>query len=85
MAVFDDTVPWAEKLALYKHKIDMSGPVPAPVKADVEYVKVPEGEPLKSECQHFIDCVKNDQTPLTDGAEALAVLRVLAVPQLPSA
>ncbi len=85
MAVFDDTVPWQEKLALYKHKIDMSDPVPAPVKADVDYIKVPEGEPLKSECQHFIECVENGTTPLTDGQEALAVLRVMASVNLPKA
>ncbi|PHS38112.1 MAG: oxidoreductase [Robiginitomaculum sp.] len=84
MAVFDDTVAWENKLALYKHKVDMSGPVPVPVKADVEYIGVPNGEPLKSECQHFLDCIKSGQTPLTDAEEALRVLRVLEVPQLPS-
>lgn len=83
MAVFDDTAPWEEKLAIYNHKVDMSGPVPAPVKADVEYVSVPNGEPLKSECQHFLDCVANNQTPITDAEEALRVLRVLETPNLP--
>ncbi len=84
MAVFDDVVPWENKLALYKHKVDMSGPVPAPIKADVEYIDVPNGEPLKSECQHFLDCIQNNTTPLTDVEEALRVLRVLEIPDLPS-
>ena len=75
MAVFDDVKPWDEKLALYHHEIDMSGPVPAPVKADPVFVKVPEGEPLKSECEHFLNSIGNDTTPLTDAEEALRVLR----------
>jgi len=84
MAVFDDTKPWEEKLALYKHSVDMSGPMPAPFKADVEYVDVPHGEPLKSECQHFIDSVAHDTSPFTDAEEALRVLRVLEALKLPN-
>ncbi len=84
MAVFDDTAAWENKLALYKHRVDTSGPVPVPVKADVEYINVPNGEPLKSECQHFLDSIKSGQSPLTDAEEALRVLRVLEIPQLPS-
>lgn len=85
MAVFDDVQPWEQKLALYKHSIDTSETVPQPVKADVEYIAVPNGEPLKSECQHFLDCVQDGATPLTDAEEALRVLRVLETPNLPSA
>ncbi len=84
MAVFDDTVAWNEKLALYRHTVDMTGPVPAPIKAEVEYVEVAKGEPLKSECQHFLDCVAKQITPITDAEEALRVLRVLETPNLPS-
>jgi len=83
MAVFDDTKPWQEKLALYRHAVDMTGSVPEPVKADVKYVLVPEGEPLKSECAHFLDCVQDKVKPLTDAEEALRVLRVLETLKLP--
>lgn len=83
MAVFDDVKPWDEKLAVYRHVIDTSGPVPVPHKADVDYVAVPQGEPLKSECQHFLDCMANGTTPFTDGEEALRVLRVMASETLP--
>lgn len=83
MAVFDDTKPWDEKLALYRHGVDMTGSVPMPVKAEPEYVSVPVGEPLKSECQHFLDCVETGATPFTDSEEALRVLRVLETPNLP--
>ena len=83
MAVFDDTKPWAEKLALYRHAVDFSGPAPAPVKADAEHVEVPYGEPLKNECRHFLECIADGRAPLTDAREALRVLRVLEAPQLP--
>lgn len=34
-------------------------------------------EPLKVECQHFLDCIKTNQTPLSGGENALAVFRTL--------
>lgn len=84
MAVFEDSQPeWDKKLALYRHEIDMSGPVPAPVKADAEYIEVAVGEPLKNECAHFLDAVKDDTQPFTDADEALRVLRVLETVKLP--
>ena len=85
MAVFDDVLPWEEKLALYKHSIDRSGAVPIPVKAEPTYIDTPKGEPLKDECRHFLDCVENGTKPFTDIDEALRVLRVLAAVQLPQA
>lgn len=85
MAVFDDVKPWAEKLAIYRHVIDMSDSIPVPQKAEPEYVSVPVGEPLKRECQHFLDCIASDKTPFTDAEEALRVLRVLEAQALPKA
>ncbi len=83
MAVFDDLKPWSEKLAIYRHTIDTSGPVPIPRKAEPDYIDVPQGEPLKSECRHFLDCIAENKTPLTDGEEELRVLRVMADDTLP--
>lgn len=84
MAVFEDSQPdWDKKLVMYRHKVDMSGAVPQPIKAEPEYIEVPKGEPLKLECQHFIDCINSGETPLTDAEEALRVLRVLETPALP--
>jgi predicted dehydrogenase len=34
-------------------------------------------EPLKTECQHFLECIKTGQTPLTSGTRGLEVVRVL--------
>ena len=77
MLVFDDTRPWSEKLARYNHEIRWRDGIPNPVKADPDFVQLPEEEPLKNECRHFIDCIENRQTPRTDGREGLRVLTVL--------
>lgn len=79
MMVFEDSVAdWDKKLALYKHRLNHAeGVAPTPEKADVEYIAVDKGEPLKDECAHFIDCIQNGTQPRTDGAEGIRVLRVL--------
>jgi predicted dehydrogenase len=76
--VFDDTKPWNKKLALYPYEIEYSKELINLKKSDVKYLEVPEEEPLKNECQHFIDVVEKDIQPLTDGAEGLRVLKILS-------
>jgi UDP-2-acetamido-3-amino-2,3-dideoxy-glucuronate N-acetyltransferase len=75
MAVFDDATD--HKLILYPHKVEWKNRVPTAVKAKGEVVTLENREPLKSECQHFLDCVKSRTVPLTDGREGLRVLGVL--------
>jgi UDP-2-acetamido-3-amino-2,3-dideoxy-glucuronate N-acetyltransferase len=78
MIVFDDTQPWARKLALYRDYMTwQDGAVPVPNQQAAEWVVVPESEPLRAECQHFCDCCRSRQRPRTDGEEGLRVLRVL--------
>ncbi len=77
MAVFDDTVPWGEKLRLYSHTVEWNENVPVAHKADAEYVAVEQEEPLKAECAHFLECITSSRRPRTDGAEGLRVLKVL--------
>ena len=77
MAVFDDTQPWEDKLLLYPHKIKWQHNIPLPAKADAERLDIPEDEPLRRECAHFLDCITNGLTPLTDGNEGLGVLKIL--------
>lgn len=81
MAVFDDTKPWEEKLLLYPHKINWQGNEPVPVKGDAEKVEIPQDEPLKLECQHFLECIKTGSKPKTDGEEGLRVLQILNASQ----
>lgn len=77
MAVFSDTLPWNEKLQLYPHTIKWKHNIPVAEKADCEFVSLDEAEPLREECRHFLDCVRQRRTPRTDGREGLRVLRVL--------
>ena len=82
MVVFDDTKSWDQKLALYRHSIDLTGQLPDLDKSDVKYLEVPQSEPLKNECQHFIKVVNGILTPLTNGGEGLRVLMVLSASTL---
>jgi UDP-2-acetamido-3-amino-2,3-dideoxy-glucuronate N-acetyltransferase len=77
MAVFDDTQPWEDKLLLYPHRIDWQNNMPVPTKGEAERVDIPEDEPLKLECQHFLECINNGAEARTDGNEGLRVLRIL--------
>jgi len=75
MAVFDDTVE--NKLVLYPHKVEWKNRIPTAVKADGEVVALDNREPLRAECQHFLDCIESRTAPVSDGREGLRVLRVL--------
>jgi len=39
--------------------------------------KIQTQEPLKVQCNHFINCVRNNKKPLTDAANGLEVVKVL--------
>ena len=75
MAVFDDTAE--DKLVLYPHRVEWRNRVPTAVKAKGEAVALDDREPLREECQHFLDCVESRTSPVSNGAEGLRVLRVL--------
>ncbi len=45
----------------------------------VPYIKV--GEPLQIECQHFIECIRTRNTPVSDGQDGLRVVKVLDAAQ----
>lgn len=44
---------------------------------DVHIPKINFVEPLKTECAHFVDCIKNGKRPITDGYAGLGVVRIL--------
>lgn len=81
MAVFDDTKPWEDKLLLYPHEIIWENNVPVPAKANPERMEISESEPLRLECEHFLDCISNGKQPITDGQEGLRVLKILKASQ----
>lgn len=76
MAVFDD-MEKKDKLLLYPHSIDWKDNIPIANKADAQPVELDQGEPLRVECRHFLDCVATRTKPRTDGEEGLRVLSVL--------
>ncbi len=48
---------------------------------DVWSPHIPRTEPLRKVAEHFVDCVRNGRTPLTDGACGLRVVRILEAAQ----
>lgn len=82
MAVFDDTLPWAEKLMLYPHKVNwLHGQLPVAHRAEGVAVAVDESEPLRQECEHFLDCLRHRRAPRSDARAGLEVLKVLEAAQ----
>ena len=75
MAVFDDAAE--HKLVLYAHKVEWRNRMPTAVKAEGESVDLENVEPLRAECQHFLDCIETRACPVSSGAEGLRVLQVL--------
>lgn len=79
MASFDDV---NKKLILYDQRVDVNtGETPTPVKGDGKDVPYATSEPLRAECQAFLDAVATRTPPLTDGASGLRVLKVLQMSQ----
>jgi predicted dehydrogenase len=79
MATFDDMKP-ERKLAVYDKGFDEDA------RADGEYVTrsgdvfsppIPDIEPLRAECEHFIDAIRSGRPPRSNGASGLRVVRVL--------
>ena len=44
---------------------------------EVSAPSIPPNEPLRNECEHFLDTIEKGTRPLSGGAEGLAVVRVL--------
>ncbi len=75
-AVFDD-VEKEQKLVLYPHHIDWVNRVPVACKDAGQWIPLPADEPLRKECEHYIECIVTRRTPRTDGNNGVNVLRVL--------
>ena len=44
---------------------------------DIFSPRIPNLEPLRLECEHFVECVRTRRAPRSDGASGLRVVRVL--------
>lgn len=76
MVVFDDTET-ARKLIVYPHRIDWVDRVPVAHKSEGHVVPLSSEEPLRLECQHFLECIRERNNPRTDGENGVRVLRIL--------
>jgi predicted dehydrogenase len=81
MAVFND-ISKDEKLILYHQHVDLNDRRPVLQKNGSEIIPIIADEPLRLECEHFLDSVITRRTPLTDSRSGVSVLRVLEACQI---
>lgn len=83
MIIYDDTEP-LEKLKIYDARVEVPPHYDSFAEfqysyhygdAYIPYIK--QDEPLKLECQHFIDCIRGEASPITGGRAGLDVVRIL--------
>ncbi len=83
MIVYDDVAP-LEKIRIYDARVET--PPRYDTFAEFQYAYhygdmyvpyIKQEEPLKVECQHFLDCINNGDTPLSCGEKGLELVRVL--------
>ena len=88
MIVYDD-VAQLEKIKVYDMRVER--PPHYDTFADFHYsyhygdMYVPylkQEEPLKVECQHFLDCISRGTAPLSSGQQGLALVRILEASSL---
>lgn len=78
IAVFDDRKPWAEKLQISTNCLTWENGDPYENhNFQTESILLPEIEPLKNECLHFLTCIQKGEEPLTSGFEGLRVTEIL--------
>ncbi len=79
MATFDD-MALERKLTVYDKGFDEDSRTYGEYitrSGDVFSPRIPNVEPLRVECEHFIDAIRSGQAPRSDGASGLRVVRVL--------
>src|SRR5437667_11349472 len=83
MIVYDD-LRMREKIRIYDARVER--PPHYDTFAEFQYSYhygdsyipyVHQEEPLKLACQHFVDCIKTNSQPLTDGRRGLEMVRIL--------
>jgi predicted dehydrogenase len=83
MIVYDDVSP-LEKIRIFDARVEKPPHYDTFAEFNYAYhygdVHVPyikQEEPLKTECQHFLDCIKQGTAPITDGRQGLELIRIL--------
>lgn len=78
MASFEDV---GKSLMLYDQRIEYQKGQPVPIKGEGISVPFASDEPLRLECQAFLDAIESREPPVTDGESGLEVLAVLQAAQ----
>jgi predicted dehydrogenase len=79
MATFDDQA-LEGKLKIYDKGFDQNASSYGEYitrSGDIFSPQIPNVEPLRIECEHFVECVRTGARPRSDGASGLRVVRVL--------
>lgn len=75
--LFDDTLPWEEKLTRFPCDLRAAQVEPLPT----DRILLPLEEPLANECRHFLECCEERRQPQTGIREGLRVLALLEAAQ----
>lgn len=74
--VFDDVEPVNKLKVVYNYKSESDfGPVAN--KSEYEIFSYEGKSPLQNECEYFLQCIESNIKPITNGEEAIEVLKVL--------
>jgi predicted dehydrogenase len=79
MATFDDMDP-ERKVTVYDKGFDQKADTYGEYitrSGDIWSPRVPNDEPLRLECEHFLECLRTGRTPISGGESGLRVVRVL--------
>jgi predicted dehydrogenase len=83
MVVYDDTA-LQEKIRVYDKGVSVQphyntyGDFQLAYRyGDIQIPRIEESEPLKIECEHFLDCIRDGTRPKTDGISGLRVVSIL--------
>lgn len=83
MLIYDDLEP-IEKIKIYDKRVETPPHYDTFAEfhysyhyGDIYSPYLQQAEPLKVECQHFLDCIRTSEKPETCGQEALKVVQVL--------
>ena len=87
MMVYDDVQP-SEKIRVYDKGVDVPRHYDTFAEfhysykyGDIVIPKIDGSEPLQTELDHFIDCILNDEKPISDGNSGLRVIKILEASQ----
>lgn len=83
MVVYDDVEP-TEKIKIYDKGVDVP-PYSDTLEefhlsyryGDITTPAIPNVEPLRVECEHFLHCIRTGERPRSDGRDGLEVVRIL--------